>query len=256
MARRRFAYLDRPLPLAFAHRGGSTTLENTTSAFESVVALGYHYLELDVRATADGALLVFHDEYLDRVTDRTGRIADLSYAQVSQARIGGVEPIALLEDVLGSFPQVRVNIDVKELAAVGPLVDVIHRTGAMDRVCVASFSDRRVRAVRSALGSGLCTALGPAGVAALRAASYLGSVRPRLAGWGACAQVPPRANGLRVVDRRFVHAAHERGIQVHVWTIDDPGEMNRLLDLGVDGIMTDTPVVLRDVLVARGQWHA
>lgn len=251
----RFAYLDSPAPLAFAHRGGVSDLENCAAAFAGAVALGYRYLELDVRATADGVLVVFHDETLDRVTDRSGRIAALPYAQVARARIGGGEPIPLLEDVLGSFPDVRVNIDVKDVSAVGPLVEVLRRTNAVDRVCVAAFSDRRVRMVGAALGPRLCTASGPLGVAALRLASYAGWPRSEFAGWRPCVQVPRRAGALRVVDRRFVEAAHERGVQVHVWTIDDPVVMGELLDLGVDGIMTDRPEVLRDVLVSRGRWH-
>jgi Glycerophosphoryl diester phosphodiesterase len=251
----RFAYLDSPAPLAFAHRGGLSGLENCAAAFQSVVALGYRYLELDVRATADGVLVVFHDQTLDRVTDRSGRVSALPYSQVARARVGGREPIPLLEDVLGSFPDVRVNIDVKDVSAVRPLVEVLRRTNAVDRVCVAAFSDRRVRMVGAALGPRLCTALGPLGVAALRFASYAGWPGSAFTGWRPCVQVPRRAGALRVVDRRFVDAAHERGVQVHVWTIDDPVAMGELLDLGVDGIMTDRPEVLRDVLVARGRWH-
>jgi glycerophosphoryl diester phosphodiesterase len=250
-----FAFLDGPRPLAFAHRGASMMLENTVAAYEKVVALGFRYLEVDVRATADGVLLVFHDETLDRVTDRVGRVSALPFSEVRRARIGGLEPIPLLEDVLGSFPGVRVNIDVKEAAAVGPLVEVIRRTGALDRVCVAAFSDERVRRVSAALGPRLCTALGPRGVALLRVASVSGWPGAGFRGWRPCAQVPRRAGAVRVVDRRFVEAAHLRGIQVHVWTVDEPEEMNRLLDLGVDGIMTDQAEVLRDVLVARGQWY-
>lgn len=250
----RFAYLDGPAPLAFAHRGGSWALENSAAAFQGVVDLGFRYLELDVRATADGVLLVFHDESLDRVTDRTGRVAELPYAQVARARIGGVEPIPLLEDVLGSFPEVRVNIDVKHISAVGPLVRAVRRTNALDRVCVAAFSDRRVGLVGAALGPRLCTALGPRGVAALRFASYTGWLPRRFPGWRPCAQVPVRAGGMRVVDERFVAAAHDRGVQVHVWTVDDAAQMAELLDIGVDGIMTDRPDVLREVLVARGRW--
>lgn len=225
------------------------------TAYEKVVALGYRYIEVDVRATVDGVLLVFHDETLDRVTDRVGRVAALPFAEVRRARIGGLEPIPLLEDVLGSFPGVRVNIDVKEGSAVAPLVEVIRRTGAIDRVCVAAFSDVRVQRVREALGPRLCTALGPRGVALLRLASFAGWPGGGFGGWRPCAQVPRRAGAVRVVDGRFVEAAHERGIQVHVWTVDEPDQMNALLDLGVDGIMTDRAEVLRDVLVARGQWY-
>lgn len=251
----RFAFLDAPLPLAFAHRGGATGgLENSMAAFARAVDLGYRYLETDVHATADGVLLAFHDTSLDRVTDSSGVIATMPHAAVARARIGGVEPIPLLADLLGTWPDVRVNIDVKSPGALDPLVAAIRRTGAIDRVCVSAFSDARIARVRAALGPRLCTGLGPRGVAALRLASYVRFGRAGGLDLAGCAQVPVRAGRVRLVDRRFVDGAHRLGLQVHVWTVDHPAEIAALLDLGVDGIMTDEPAVLRDVLVARGHW--
>lgn len=244
--------LDQPGPLAFAHRGGAGDWpENTMPAFENAVALGYRYVETDVHVTADGVLLAFHDDHLDRVTDAVGVIAELDYATVRAARVDGREPIPLLEDLLGTWPELRVNIDPKHDGCVEALVEVVRRTNSVDRVCVGAFSDRRLARLRSLLGADLCTALGPRGVARLRAASWRFPVPGPVAG---CAQVPHRAGGIPVVDEAFVTTAHERGLQVHVWTIDEPDEMNELLDIGVDGIMTDRPGILRDVLVARGQW--
>lgn len=222
------------------------------AAFGAAVALGYRYLETDVHATADGELVAFHDPSLDRVTDRAGAIADLPYQEVAKARIAGREPIPLLEDLLAAWPDVRFNIDVKVPGAIDPLVKVIGRTGALDRVCISSFSDTRLAKVRAALGPRLCTALGPRQIATVRFSSYVRPVRPR--GGGVCAQVPVRVAPLPIVDRRFVEAAHRLGLQVHVWTIDDAAEMRRLLDLGVDGIMTDEIQTLRDVFTERGHW--
>lgn len=220
-------------------------------AFEGAVALGYRYVETDAHVTADGICLAFHDDRLDRVTDRTGVIAELPYAQVRDARVDGREPIPLLEDLIAAFPDVRVNIDPKHDAAVDALAAVIQRTGAIDRVCVGSFSDARITRLRQALGPRLCTSLGPKAIARLRGGSFglpAGKVT------GGCAQVPHKYKGVAVTDRRFVEKAHAAGLQVHVWTIDDPEEMHQLLDLGVDGIMTDRPAVLRDVLTSRGAW--
>ncbi|HET8929598.1 MAG TPA: glycerophosphodiester phosphodiesterase [Acidimicrobiales bacterium] len=244
--------LDQRGPLAFAHRGGAGDwAENSMPAFENAVALGYRYVETDVHVTTDGVLLAFHDDHLDRVTDGTGTVAELDYATVSRARIDGREPIPLLEDILGTWPELRVNIDPKHDGCVEALAEVIRRTGSIDRVCVGAFSDRRLARLRSALGADLCTALGPRGVARLRGASWrIPTARPA----AGCAQVPRSMGGVRIVDEAFLNAAHERGLQVHVWTIDDAAEMHELLDLGVDGIMTDRPGVLRDVLVARGEW--
>ncbi|MDH2430547.1 glycerophosphodiester phosphodiesterase [Sphaerisporangium sp. TRM90804] len=256
----RFAFLDHPGPLAFAHRGGAAEgRENTMAAFSRAVDLGYTYLETDAHATADGVLLAFHDHTLDRVTDRHGRVAALPYRQVRQARIGGVDEIPLLEDLLGTWPDVRVNIDVKEAPAIAPLAEAIRRTDAYDRVCLTSFSDTRLARARMAMGRPVCSALGPRGVARLRAAA-MGSGYGRLLGGLAregvpCAQVPLGFRGVRVTTRALVRTAHALGMQVHVWTVDDQRTMEALLDLGVDGIMTDNISGLRDVLDARGQWH-
>jgi glycerophosphoryl diester phosphodiesterase len=253
----RYPYLDHPLPLAFAHRGGAAGgLENTMAAFARAVDMGYRYVETDVHATSDGRLVAFHDRTLDRTTDLVGAIAELTWEQVAGARVGAGGSVPLLVDVLGTWPQLRLNIDVKSDAAVGPLVDTIRHTGAIDRVCVGSFSDTRLAKVRAALGPALCTSLGPKGVLRLRAASLLGGRGAGAAARVPCAQVPPRAATLPVVDERFVDRAHRLGMQVHVWTIDDPDEMNRLLDLGVDGIMTDELATLREVYAARGLWAA
>ncbi|MFI9559502.1 glycerophosphodiester phosphodiesterase [Nonomuraea endophytica] len=260
MLSRRFPFLDHPGPLAFAHRGGALEgQENTAAAFERAVALGYTYLETDAHATSDGVLLAFHDHTLDRVTDRRGRIADLPYSAVRRARIGGTDEIPLMEDLLGSFPEARFNIDVKESGAIAPLAEVVRRTGAHDRVCLTSFSDERLERARAAMGREVCSSLGPRGVAALRTAastSGYGRLLTRLARSGVpCAQVPVGFRGLPVTTRALVHTAHAVGMQVHVWTINDPLRMERLLDLGVDGIMTDNISGLRDVLDRRGLWH-
>lgn len=248
-----WSVLDQPGPLAFAHRGGAGDWpENTMPAFENAVALGYRYVETDVHVTADGVLLAFHDDHLDRVTDRVGAIAELDYATVREALVDGREPIPLLEDLLGTWPGLRVNIDPKHDGCVDALAAVLQRTDSIDRVCIGAFSDRRLARLRSMLGPGLCTALGPRGVARLRGASWrIPTGRPV----AACAQVPHAVGGVTLVDEAFVGEAHEQGLQVHVWTIDDVSEMEQLLDLGVDGIMTDRPGVLRDVLIARGQWN-
>lgn len=220
-------------------------------AFEGAMALGYTYVETDAHVTSDGVCLAFHDDRLDRVTDREGLIADLPYSEIRLARVDGREPIPLLDDLLGSYPDLRVNIDPKHDEAVEAVAEVIRRTGSIERVCLGSFSDARLDRLRAMLGPELCTSMGPKGVAKVRAGSF-GLPTGRLP--GACLQVPHRVKGVRLVDDRFVARAHAAGLQVHVWTIDDPDEMHELLDRGVDGIMTDRPAVLREVLESRGTW--
>jgi glycerophosphoryl diester phosphodiesterase len=251
----RYAFLDGPSPLAFAHRGGAIEhLENSMPAFEACVALGYRYLETDVRATADGVLLAFHDSDLERTTGRTGRLEQLPWSEVATARIGGREPLVRLEDLLGAWPDVRFNLDIKAAGVLASLVRLVRRMKVADRLCLASFSDARLAAARRLFGPAMCTSLGPRGVAALRLSSH----SPRAAGLvrinAGCAQVPLHLGGRALVDERFVTAAHAQGLQVHVWTVDSEEEVTTLLDLGVDGIMTDRPAMLREVLEKRGQW--
>ncbi|MET0144608.1 MAG: glycerophosphodiester phosphodiesterase [Ilumatobacteraceae bacterium] len=246
--RSRHPFLDWPAPLAFAHRGGAGEApENTLPAFQRAVELGYRYLETDVHVTVDGVVVAFHDDDLARTCGRPGHISQLPWSEVATARVDGREPIPRLEDVLGALPSARINIDCKTDRVVGPLGDTLARTNALDRVCVGSFSDRRLRSIRKRFGSALCTSYGPVEIGAFR---YLGISRASVP----ALQAPVTWHGRTLLTTRFVERCHRRGIEVHAWTIDDPAEMERLLDLGVDGIMTDHPAVLREVLTARGQW--
>ncbi|WP_328454671.1 glycerophosphodiester phosphodiesterase [Streptomyces sp. NBC_00659] len=246
-------YLDHPGPIPFAHRGGSADgLENTLTQFRRAVNAGYRYIETDVHATADGRLVAFHDTTLDRVTDGAGRIADLPWDDVRQARVAGKEPVPLFEDLLEEFPETRWNVDVKAEPALVPLLDLIDRTDAWDRVCVGSFSEARVTRAQHLAGPRLATSFGTRGVLNLRLRSW--GVPAAVRRSAVAAQVPETQSGVPVVDRRFVRAAHARGLQVHVWTVNESERMHRLLDLGVDGIMTDHIDTLRKVLEDRGTW--
>ena len=178
--RTRFPFLDAGGPIAFAHRGAAPPgLENTLAAVDRVVALGFGYLETDVRATRDGVAVLLHDASLNRTTDRTGSVRALPWTEVARARVGGREPVPRLDELLGSYPDLRVNIDVKTPAAVDPLVDAVRRAGAVDRVCIGSFHDRLVPLVRA----------GSAGGCARRSAR----ARCSRCGWARCAGPTPAA---------------------------------------------------------------
>lgn len=245
-------YMDAAQPVAIAHRGSAARHpENTMAAFQDAVELGYDYIETDVHATRDGVLVAFHDDRLDRVTDRRGRIEELDWSEVAKAKVHGREPIPRFDELLAAWPNLRLNIDPKADAAVAPLIAALAGPGLLERVCVGSFSGRRLAALRTALGAELCTSMGPGEVLRLRLASLglpVGSFR------ALAAQVPLRHYGLPVVDRRFVDTAHGLGLKVHVWTINDEAGMRRLLDLGVDGIMSDETALLQQVFTERGLW--
>lgn len=253
-------YLNSPGPLAIAHRGGAKLsgnvgLENSLAAFQRAVDLGYIYLETDVHVSSDDVVFAFHDVSLDRVTDSAGLVRERTAADVRAARIAGREPIPELGALFEAFPHARFNIDVKSDDAVEPTLAVVRAHAAYDRVCLASFSDARLRRVREREPR-VATSASPAEVAQLR-------LSPARRAWSVgarrgaiCAQVPRTRFGVKVVTRGFVRRAHECGLQVHVWTIDDQATMDGLLDLGVDGIVTDRPDTLRDVLRRRGDWQS
>lgn len=254
--RHSYPFLEYGGVLAFAHRGGRFGgLENSMAAFEHAVSLGYQYLETDVHATSDGVLVAFHDDTLDRTTDSTGRIAELPWATVSQARIGGTEAIPRFVELLDAWPDVRINVDVKEDTAVEPFIELLRgRSADLDRICAAAFHDSRLHRIRAALGPRLCTSTGRFEAARLRVAAC-----SRLLWWLApngipCVQVPVQYGPLPVVTSAFVRTAHAQGMQVHVWTVNTRPEMERLLDLGVDGLISDEIETLRAVLSERGVW--
>jgi glycerophosphoryl diester phosphodiesterase len=253
-----FPFLEDGGPvLAFAHRGGATHpdligLENTRAAFAQAVALGYRYLETDVHVTRDGVLVAFHDVLLDRVSDGAGRLEELDSTRLSRIRVAGREPVPTLLELVEAFPDARFNVDVKTADAVAPLAAFVTRHGLQDRVLVGSFSHRRLHRFRRLAGPRVPTSASPAEVAA-----YLllpGRLARRLAPRVAALQIPHHLGRLTLASARVVRRAHEAGLRVHVWTVDDPDEMRVLLDRGVDGLMTDRTDILRDVLRERGLW--
>ena len=232
-------------PYAIAHRGGAAEgLENAASAFRQAISLGIRYLETDLQVSADGVCVISHDPTLDRTTDSVGRITDLTWAQISRARIGGVEPVLRLEEFLEEFADVYINLDLKTDALVPAFVRALRNSDHLARICVGSMRTARLDHVRAEFGSALATSLGPREVARLK---FLGRHKTG-AGSVVAAQVPERVGRLRLIDPRFMGAANDARLQVHVWTVNDPAQMKRLLELGVAGLMTDRPSVALAVI--------
>jgi glycerophosphoryl diester phosphodiesterase len=228
-------------------------MENSLAAFRRAAAEGYHYLETDVRATRDGVVVVLHDPTLNRTTDSSGKVERLGWAAVRTAQVGGREPVCRLADLLEELPEALLNVDVKADSAAVPVLELLRCTGQWHRVCLASFSEARLQRLRAAAGPQLLTSMGIASAIALRLRSVLPlPVEPPIR--GGLAQLPVRQYGITAVDRPLVRYAHRRGLEVHAWTVDRAAEMVALLDLGVDGLITDRPDVLRDVLRARRAW--
>lgn len=244
-------YRDRPGPLAIAHRGGAgLAAENTLEAFQRSYDLGVRYLETDVRVTADRQLVAFHDAWLNRVTPATGLLRTRTLGQLTGLPVLGGGSVPSLATVLASFPRACFTLDVKHPAAIAPLADLLRATGLAPRVCVAAACGQWLRELRVRVGEDLCTAL------SWRDLAHLAS-RPR-GSYGAAgfAHIPLRLGRIPVFRDDLVARAHGAGIRAIVWTVNDAGTMHRLLDAGVDGVITDRPDLLREVLIARGQWNA
>ena len=260
----RHPYLDGPYPRAYAHRGWHIDdlagLENTLAAFHRAVEEGFGYLEMDVHATADGVVVVHHDATLDRTTDGAGLIGSQPAAALAGVRVHGREPIPLLEQVLAELPGTRITVELKSGAAVAPVLALLERTDSWRRICLGSHQQGWLDRARALGGAGLCTSMAQRDAVRLRGRAWLDAL-PRPLSWlpappvrGDLAQLPRRLGPLTVVDAALVRRAHSTGREVHVWTVDDPAEMAELLDLGVDGLLSDRPDLLRGLLRERGQW--
>ena len=253
------AFFGRETPIAMAHRGSRLLWpENTMVAFQGAVDLGIRYLETDLHATADGVLVCFHDDTLERTTDATGRVDHRTAAELKRVDAGfrhdplGGFPfrakgigVPTLEEVVTAFPDTHLTLDLKQSNIEHLLVEAVEQHSLADRVIVGSFKDRRIFRFRKLVGPSVATSSGPWETRAFWAASRVG----RSIDIGADAlQVPLSYGRTTVVDSRFVQAAHERDKQVHVWTINEPDEMRYLLDLGVDALISDRPDVALQVM--------
>jgi glycerophosphoryl diester phosphodiesterase len=257
-------YLAGPRPRAYAHRGWHSGdlagCENTLAAFTRAVEEGFGYLELDVHASADGIAVIHHDARLDRTTDANGRVDAHTADELEKVLVHGREPIPLLEQVLAALPDTHITIELKSAAAVAPTLAVVEAADAWGRVCIGGFEQAWLNAARRGGGERLCTSMARRDALALRSRAWLDalprplSALPSLPLAGDIAHVPVKAGPLRVVDAQLLRTAHAGGREVHVWTIDRPEQMRELLDLGVDGLLSDRPDLLREVLRERGQW--
>ena len=251
-------YLSAAPPVAFAHRGAhgeaSGAGENSFEAFAAAVEMGYRYLETDVHRTADGVVVAIHDETLDRTTDGEGKVSQRAWREIQRLTVAGGGRVPRLEELLDAFPEARLNLDCKDPATVPDLVRVLREADALDRVCVGSFQHRTIATLRAEFGDELCTAATSREVRLLVAASMAprGSRKALTFAIGAnCVQVPVRDGRTVIVTDRFVQTCHDAGLPVHVWTINDPDQMRELLDLGVDGLITDEAATLCETLAQR-----
>jgi glycerophosphoryl diester phosphodiesterase len=236
-----------------AHRGLAIDApENTLLAFARAAAVGAEYIETDVHVTHDGVAVIAHDPTLRRVASRDVAVAKLTMSELRRVDLGHAQGFCSLEDALDGFPDLRFNVDVKAEEAVRPTLAALERTRAASRVLLTSFSDRRRRRLGRSSPDAV-TSAGRAGVIRSLVAARLASPAMLTAALrGAVAlQVPERTGPIGIVSARFIRAVHRAGAEVHVWTVNDPDDMTRLLDLGVDGIVTDRADLAVPLIAAR-----
>jgi glycerophosphoryl diester phosphodiesterase len=234
-------FLAPPRPRLFAHRGFALEApENTLLAFARAVGLGATYIETDVHASLDGVAVIAHDPDLKRLVGRDVRIDQLTMTELRRIDLGEGQSFCSLDDALDTFPETRFNIDVKSSAAVLPTVAAITVADASQRVLVSSFDERRRAAAIKRLPGVVSSSSARRFLVALLAGKvgFSPGVRSALNGLVAV-QVPERALGLKITTERMLHHLHSAGVEVHVWTVNDPVRMRELLTLGVDGIVTD-----------------
>ncbi|MEO6114989.1 MAG: glycerophosphodiester phosphodiesterase family protein [Pseudolysinimonas sp.] len=236
-----------------AHRGLAVDApENTLLAFAKALAAGVTHLETDVHASADGVAILSHDPDLFRLTGRQVRIDQLTAAELSRIDLGDAQNFTTLAAALDAFPEARFNIDVKAAAAVMPTIEAVRQAAAEHRVLIGSFSNARRLAVVRRL-PGVVTSVSSRGAVIATWAGALGL--PALTRWVLrrvqAVQLPERILGVRTTSRRVIAAFHSAGVEVHIWTINNPAVMNRLLDAGVDGIVSDRADLALAVLARR-----
>ena len=252
-------------PVAIAHRGSRVLWpENTDTSFSGAYEMGYRHFETDLHLTKDGVLVCFHDPTVDRTINGFGRMEDHTLAELQSLDAGyrhgtrdgfsfrdGRSRVPTLEWVLTTFPDVSVVVDLKSNGLARPLAELIDRLEARDRLIVGSFHDHRLMEFQELTRGQVPVSTG----LALSRLWVLASRVGRAGGGDAAAlQLPTHMRGVRVVDEKLVNAAHTAGLHVHVWTVNEESEMNRLLDIGVDGLITDRPDRLKDLLVSRELW--
>ncbi len=270
MSRKRRTYLTHERPLFFAHRGGAKLApENTIAAFENGVGLGADALELDIQTTREGELVVVHDTTVDRTTNGTGPVSSFTLEELRKLDAGyHFTPdegqtfpfrgkghiIPTLAEVLEQFPTLRVNIDLKESTAVRErrLWELIRKMRIEERVLVASGDlHEPILRFRHFSGGRVATSASAKEARSFVLAHFARATRLLRPMYDAL-QVPEIHRGVRVVSESMVEAAHRLGLEVHVWTVDERETMERLLGWGVDGIMSDRPDVLAEVMNTGG----
>ena len=247
-----FKFLDNYNFIPFAHRGGSYDFcENTLDAFNNSINLGYRHIETDVRHTKDNKLVIFHDPDLKRICSLDIKIENLNYEDLKNIKIFETHTIPLLDEALYSWPEINFNIEPKSLESAHLLKEKLKSKKNIERICIGSFSNRKIDILRKEFKDNLCTSMTESETIFF----FLNRVFPFFDNSIPCLQIPMTHMGFRIVTHNLVEHVHSLGKKIHVWTINDENQMMDLIDINVDGIMTDKPKTLKKVLQKKSLWN-
>ena len=247
-----FKFLDNYNFIPFAHRGGSYDFcENTLDAFNNSINLGYRHIETDVRHTKDNKLIIFHDPDLKRILGLDAKIENLNYEEIKNIKIFETHTIPLLDEALSSWPDINFNIEPKSLESAYLLKDKLKSMKNIDRICIGSFSNTKIDILRNEFKDNLCSSMTKSETILFFLNRFFSIYDNSIP----CLQIPMTYMGFRIVTSDLVEHVHSLGKKIHVWTINDENQMIDLININVDGIMTDKPTTLKKVLQKKSLWN-
>jgi len=246
-----FEYLENQKFIAFSHRGGALeNKENTIEAFQKSVDIGYRYIETDVQNTKDDKLVIFHDDDLVRINNQNIKIAEITYEELENIFIFDDQIIPLFEDTINNFSKINFNIDPKTDRASVLLKNLLINRNDLERFCIGSHFQHRLDLFNLNKFEKMAISMSRQEVIKLYINQYLYLFKQATP----CVQVPTSFKGITIVNEKLIKFIHDQDKKIHVWTVDDQDEMQRLIDLGVDGIMTDRPSLLKEILIKNNLW--
>ena len=235
-----------------AHRGASLLAsENSFESFRKAFDLGYRVIETDIHSSKDGTAYIFHDITLERLTGENLKISDLKDVDIDSLKINNSSVIPRLSNVFEEFPEGLFNLDAKTWKSTMPIVETIKNMGCRSRVCIGSFNDWRINAIIKELGLETCHSMGTSNVIKFYLGAQLGTEQHFTS---QCIQLPIKMFGISLTTRQVLSYARKLGIKIHFWTVNNPVVMQNLLELNVDGIMTDDCALLKTIMEEKHKW--
>ena len=247
-------YMNSSNIVPIAHRGASlVATENSFESFRKAFDLGYRVIETDIHSSKDGTAYIFHDNTLERLTGENLKISDLKDVDIDSLKVNKSSIIPRLSNVFEEFPEGLFNLDAKTWEATIPITNTVKKMACSSRVCIGSFNDKRIDAIIRELGVETCHSMGTSNVFKFYLGAQLGIKQNFTA---QCIQLPIKQFGISLITQKILRHARKLGIKIHFWTINNSGLIQKLLELDVDGIMTDDCILLKTIMEKKHKWPA